>query len=130
MKKAGHETRAASTLWILDLLVFVILAAGILLEYSFMVIGAFILLAILQNFWRPILISRVAALSDPAQTATILSIESQSKSLFVAIFAPLIGLAIDTVSKFNADWRFLPIAGLGIMVSVLMVVTAGGVKDN
>ena len=57
MEKTGHEAKAASVLWILDLLIFAMLAAGTLAGYSIIVICAFIVLAILQNFWRPILIS-------------------------------------------------------------------------
>ncbi len=130
VKKTGNESRAAHRLWIFDLLVFIMLFAGILAGYSWVVIGAFILLAVLQNFWRPILISRFATLSDPAQTATVLSIESQSKSLFVAVFAPLLGWAIDAVTRVNTGWQFLPIAVLGIVISVIMLVTAGGVNKN
>ncbi len=130
VKKTGHESKAASALWILYLLVFTVLAAGILVRYPLMIIVAFVLLAVLQNFWRPILVSRVATLSDPAQSATILSIESQSKSLFVAVFAPLVGLTVDAVAKVNADWRFLPVAALGIVISLGMAVTANGVNTK
>lgn len=122
VEKFGGEIKASRSLWVFDLLAFAVLAGGILAGYLPVVILAFILLAILQNFWRPILISRCASLSDESQTATILSIESQTKSLFVAVMAPVIGWAIDMVTAIKADWQFLPIAVLGIVVSFLVLV--------
>ena len=125
--KFGGEIKASRTLWIFDLLAFTMLAAGILAGYLPVVILAFILLAILQNFWRPILISRCASLSSESQTATILSIESQTKSLFVAVMAPVIGWAIDVVTTVKADWQFLPVAVIGIIIPFLVLVF---VRDN
>ena len=88
-----------------------------------MTITAFVLLAVFQNFWRPILVSRVASHADSAQTATVLSIESQAKSLFVALIAPLLGWSVDLAASYDPDLRFLPIAALGIPVSVLILLT-------
>ena len=56
-------------------------AIGIAWAITWLIIAAFISIAILQNFWRPILISRCADMTKHSQTATILSIESQAKSL-------------------------------------------------
>jgi hypothetical protein len=81
-------------------------------------------LAILQNLWRPVLVSRIAHLADPSRTATLLSIESQAKSLFVAAAAPLLGWAVDAVAAARADWRFLPVAVAGSGVCLLMLATA------
>lgn len=122
LKKIGNEIKAARSLWIFDLLVFTILAGGILAGYPPVVIGAFILLAVLQNFWRPILISRCATLADETQTATALSIESQAKSLFVAITAPLLGWAIDAVTIAKPDWQFLPVAIIGIIIPAIILI--------
>ena len=120
--KFGGEIKASRSLWVFDLLAFIIMAGGIFAGYVPMVILAFILLAVLQNFWRPILISRCVSLCDGSQTATILSIESQAKSLFVVVTAPVIGLTIDMVTAVKAEWQFLPVAVLGIVVSFFVLV--------
>ena len=117
----GGEDRSARLLWRIDLLVFAAMAGGILAGLAPLTVGAFVLLAVFQNFWRPILVSRVASHADSAQTATVLSIESQAKSLFVAIVAPLLGWSVDLVTSYDQDLRFLPIAALGIVVSGLML---------
>ena len=119
----GGEDRSARWLWLMNLLVFAMMAGGILLGLSGLAIVAFVLLAVFQNFWRPILIGRVASHADSAQTATVLSIESQAKSLFVAMVAPLLGWSVDLVTSYDPDLRFLPIAALGILIAASMLLT-------
>jgi MFS family permease len=122
-KRFGGESRAARLLWLMNVVVFVALALGILGGLSLIAILAFVLLATFQNFWRPILVGRVASHADSAQTATVLSIESQAKSLFVAIVAPLLGWSVDLVAPYSQDLRFMPIALLGILISALVLLT-------
>ncbi len=123
VKKFRGEISAARSLWIFNLIVFITLAVGIFTGCLSVVIIAFVLLAVLQNFWRPILISRCATLSDQTQTATVLSIESQTKSLFVAIIAPLLGKSIDALANVKSEWQFLPLAVLGIVIPAIMLLT-------
>ena len=122
-KAFGGEERSARALWWMNLAVFGLMAAGILADLRPLVIVAFVLLAVFQNFWRPILIGRVASHADSTQTATVLSIESQAKSLFVAVVAPLLGWSIDLIAAGGRELPFLPIAALGLAVSTLMLVT-------
>ena len=122
-KKFGGEDRSSRLLWRVELLVFAGMALGIFVGLFPVVIVAFVLLAVFQNFWRPILIGRVASHADSAQMATVLSIESQAKSLFVAIVAPLLGWSVDLVGSCDPDLRFLPIAVLGVVVSASMLLT-------
>jgi len=122
-KTFGGEDRSARLLWWMDLVVFAVMAGGILAGFSPLTIVAFVLLAVFQNFWRPILIGRVASYADSARTATVLSIESQAKSLFVAIVAPLLGWSVDLVTSHDEHFRFLSIAALGIVVSASMLLT-------
>jgi MFS family permease len=120
-KHAGGEAKAARKLWMINLLTFLILGIAIWQNINLIIIAAFILIAILQNFWRPILISRCADLTEPSQTATILSIESQAKSLFTAIMAPILGWSIDYVGGIDSGLRFIPVALLGVIVSALVL---------
>ncbi len=124
----GGEDRAARLLWVVDLAIFAMMAGGILTGVLPIVILAFVLLAIFQNFWRPILVSRVASHADSAQTATVLSVESQAKNLFIAVVAPLLGWSIDFITSYDQSLRFLPIAGLGLIVSAAMLLTRSADK--
>ncbi len=117
VRRCGSERAAAHRIWTMDLMIFALMTAAIALGYPQLAIVAFIALSVIQNFWRPILISRVAAHADSAQTATVLSIESQARSLFTAIVAPLLGLTVDLMSE---PYRFLPVGILGLFIALVM----------
>jgi hypothetical protein len=59
----------------------------------------------------------------------VLSIESQAKSLFVAVVAPLLGWSVDLVTSYDASLRFLPIAALGLAVSTWILLTGRADRD-
>ena len=115
-RRAGSEDRAARGIWVMDLAAFALLVAGVMLNWAVLLVVAFVALAILQNFWRPILISRVAEHTEPDRAATILSIESQAKSLATAVMAPLLGFLVDRMPK---DHKFLPVGLLGLLVAAI-----------
>jgi MFS family permease len=126
----GGEMLAAYWLWALMLLTATTMAFGALLDHSWMMIGAFMVFAIGQNLWLPISVSRVAEGAGKRQTATILSIKSQAKCLFVAVAAPLVGWGADRIteaarssSAIQPSWRLLPIAGIGIALATLALAT-------
>ncbi len=129
-EKAGDEEKASKLILIAA---FVIYAALVPLFYYKMYIpavGLFVLLNIIQNFWRPILISRFDNYSDESKGATILSIESQSKTLATTIFAPLIGYSIDFVKHNNYGGEFWTIGLFGALISFALIATAKGNKSR
>jgi hypothetical protein len=123
VRRCGSERRASLFVWFGEVAGFALLLVGVLSGGKLMMILAFLLLAVLQNLWRPILVSRCAALSGRDQMATVLSVESQAKSLFVAVVAPLLGWSIDRLSLLAPDWRFLPLALLGVVLPVIMLLS-------
>ena len=120
-KTAGGEAKAARKLWLINMFSFALLGIAIWQNLNLIIIAAFILIAILQNFWRPILVSRCADLTEPSQTATILSIESQAKSVFTAIMAPILGWSIDYIGSIDCELKFMPIAILGVIIPACML---------
>jgi MFS family permease len=126
--RAGSEQRGAVWVWAMDLLVFGVMALAMFMGWSPVAIVAFIALAMLQNFWRPMLISRFSEYANPEQTATVLSIESQAKSMAAAVLAPAIGWAIDRMPDVggggDGTGRFLPVAIVGICVASIMLATS------
>jgi hypothetical protein len=91
----GGEKAAASFLWFLNFVCFMLLTGFLYLELYTPASLCFLGLAVLQNFWRPVAISRINSYSKKENTATLLSIESQVKSLFIIVSAPLLGLLLD-----------------------------------
>lgn len=94
---------------------FILLGIGLLMrnEWVWGVILLFLLLYIVENIRRPCFVDVIGDMIDKNERATILSVESQLKSIFVAVLAPLIGLCAD---YFSIDSSLF---GLGIVVFVL-----------
>ena len=112
----GGDEGAARFLWWIDLALFALLIPALWFNWNPAIIVLFVGLAILQNFWRPGLISRFNAQSTPEMSATILSIEAQSKSLATIILAPLLGLLVDLVGNFSP----VGIVGTCIAAAILL----------
>jgi len=144
-RRSGSEEKGARWLWVMDFAAFGVLTGGVLAGVPGVAIIAFISLAVIQNFWRPMLISRFADRSDPEKQATLLSIESQAKSLFAAAILPVMGLLADNIphlarrvapslglsAETSADtWRFLPIGLLGMVMAGAMLVMRPSAKPD
>ena len=71
--------------------------------------AGFVLLALLQNARRPVFVSFLNRLMDRTQRATTLSIESQGRSIAVALLAPLSGWVGD---RWGLDAVFWLLAAL------------------
>ena len=95
----GGESRAARRLWVITAAV--LAEVGTTLYFGVFWAGAlgFVFLALLQNFWRPITITRVDNETDAKMGATMLSIESQAKAIGAMILAPVLGLAVDGLAR-------------------------------
>ena len=89
----GHATR---WLWRANLLGFALVLGALRLGWTSVAVVVFLVqTGALQNLFRPVQLARLDEHTPAELQATILSIESQSKALFVAALAPLVGLALD-----------------------------------
>ncbi len=121
-KRMGGDDDGCRFIWRISLLLFLMLT--IFLYYELLLWGliAFIVLHIIQNLWRPMLISRFDACSRPETGATILSIESQAKSLFTIVAAPLLGFVIDYFNQGSLHKNYWPVGALGLLIVIVMIV--------
>lgn len=118
----GSDEGAARVMWWVNFGLYALLIP-VLWFYTYpAIIALFIGLAILQNFWRPGLISRFNAQSTPEMSATVLSIEAQSKSLATIVLAPSLGWLVDRVGSF---W---PVGVVGALIAVAILLVYRG-KD-
>ena len=120
----GGEDAAGTFIWRVDFLVFACLIPGLWLDWYPVSILGFIILAIFQNFWRPVLVSRINAHSESRMGATVLSIESQGKSFATMLLAPLLGWCVDRAGGF---W---PVGLIGALIAVGMLLTAKNNTDS
>ncbi len=116
--KAGDEDRAARLLWGVNALLFVVLSVAAYHQLAIAMIFAFVLLDTFQNLWRPVQLSRIDAHGKEEQGATLLSIESQAKRAAAVIVAPVLGLAVDTVTAHNLGGPYWPVGVLGATVAL------------
>ncbi len=123
--RAGHEDETARLLWGLICAAFVGLFPSMYYGVHWIMIALFVLLYVIQNIWRPVLISRFDAHSDETKGATILSIESQAKSSATMIMAPVLGLAVDLARYHGIGVsEFWPVGVLGGIIAVGFFLTA------
>lgn len=116
----GGDEGAARFMWWIDLALFALLIPALWFNWYPAIIVLFVGLAILQNFWRPGLISRFNEQSTPEMGATILSIEAQSKSLAIIILAPLLGWLVDSVGNFS------PVGIVGTCIAIAVLIAYRG----
>ena len=107
---------AAFTGWIflVTLGVYVVLLPSLFKGWVVPAILGFVVLAILQNLWKPVFLERVDDRSEAALGATVLSIDEQSKALFVAVAAPLLGWSVDS-------FGLAGVGGLGVLTSLAVL---------
>jgi hypothetical protein len=118
----GGEDEAGYFIWRVNLFVFACLILALWLNLHPVSILGFIVLAVFQNFWRPVLVSRINAHSESQMGATVLSIEAQGKSFTTMLLAPILGWSIDRAGGF---W---PVGILGALIASGMLLT--GKKNN
>ena len=115
--RSGSESAAADKLWKWNFFVFSLITIAAWFQWNILLVLGLIVLHVIKNLWRPILISRIDARSDPHEGATILSIESQSQRLATMILAPLVGWLIDVVRNNQLGGEFWPIGVIGASVA-------------
>jgi MFS family permease len=125
--KQGGEDQAARFLWLVILLILTVMVPALYFGWYAVIIPGFIALYVMQNFWRPVLISRIDNHSDEVMGATVLSIESQVKSFCTMILAPLMGLVVDQMdTRSIGALPFWPVVLVGAVIALVFVLVRGG----
>ncbi len=107
-RRAGGRPAALRMVYLASVAAAVAIALA--LQQSWLVLGVlgYIAIAALQNARRPIFVAELNEHMDKPQRATMLSIESQTRSFGFAIFAPLTGWIAD---HYTLAWAvaFIPV---------------------
>jgi len=120
----GGEEQGASLLWKGVLFVYLLLAVVLYFRWYYVAIAGFVALHVIQNLWRPILISRFDEYATETHGATVLSIESQAKSVSTILAAPLLGIAVDFINRHGFGGEFWPVGAVGALIAFIMLATA------
>ena len=119
--RAGGEEGGTRAIWAFAAVAYVSLVPLLFYERYYIAIAVFVLLALAQNVWRPIQVSRFDEFAGEQEGATILSIESQSKSLATMIVAPMFGASVDLVRLHCTGGEFWPVAAIAGVIAVVML---------
>jgi len=120
---AGGEQSGSNLLWKVVLIIYLALIPLLFFQYYYIAVVGFIILSLIQNFWKPMLISRFDDFASETQGATILSIESQAKSVSTMLAAPIMGMAVDYITGRNLGGEFWPIATIAAIIALFIIIT-------
>ena len=119
--QAGGEERGAFLIWKGAFVVYLLLTVLLYLKWYSIAIAAFVTLYVVQNLWRPILISRFDEYATETHGATVLSVESQAKSASTILVAPLLGIAVDCVTAQGFAGEFWPVGAVGAVAAGMIL---------
>ena len=120
---AGSEEKGSRLLWKVVFVSYLALAPLLFFDQYYMAVVGFVILSVVQNLWRPILISRFDAYAGEAEGATVLSIESQAKSVSTMVVAPVFGAAVDFARAQGSGGEFWPVATIAAVIAALILLT-------
>lgn len=93
LHRFGEKQKIVNIMWLLSGSILILLAFFI--HSLWLVMGFFILLYMLMNARRPLMVEVMGDVTQSDYRSTVLSVESQMTSLWIAIFAPILGLIAD-----------------------------------
>jgi MFS-type transporter involved in bile tolerance (Atg22 family) len=67
-----------------------------------------------MNIRKPLMVERIGDVTDDDKRATVLSVEAQTSSLLIVIFAPLIGLLAD----YSMSLMFMIFSGIMFIIFI------------
>lgn len=113
LRVSNHDF-LTNLMWVLSGIVSLMI--GLFVENILVVFIGFILLYILLNIRKPLMVEIIGDHADPTRRASVLSIDSQLTSIFIIVFAPILGYISD---QFSYGLTFL-LVGI-VMVSIYVI---------
>ena len=112
VKSIGKPGVLIAYIWL-----FTAIAIGVLsffLDSIFVVGMMFLFLYVMMNIRKPLMVERIGDVTDSDKRATVLSAESQTASLLIVVFAPLIGLLAD----YSMSMMFMVFAMIMLLIFI------------
>ncbi|RME25331.1 MAG: MFS transporter [Deltaproteobacteria bacterium] len=122
-KKAGSERAAARVVWTATLFCYAAMLPSLLTDLKPAAIACLVLAYVLQNFYRPLFVSRLWDFCPENMAATVLSVETQLRSFVVMLLAPAVGAAVDWATAIDPSSGLWPVSAAGIAAAVAYVLS-------
>ena len=117
-KRLGSLDRASGRLWLIAFFSGLGAFAALYCRVWWAAIICFVIQLVFENIWRPIMMSRLDVAGKAKTDATTLSVESQMKSIFIAVASIPVGYTIDRLDGDLYPVGLL-IAGVALMALLL-----------
>lgn len=117
--RAGSTRRASQWLWAGAVVAGAAVLVGAIWSWPVALIAGLVSLYIIEAMWRPLVASRFDEDTPEHQGATVLSVESQGRSVVGALLAPTLGYAVD---NFAAEPSYIPVGVLAVGLPTLVLV--------
>ena len=98
VRALGTSSKTLNVNLILNIAIYLLAGIALLTKLHPMALIMFLGIFLIQNFHRPVLVGYIGEVTDSKRMATMLSVENQSRAVFIALFAPVIGHLVDTFS--------------------------------
>lgn len=119
--RAGGEEEGSRFLWKTVFVLYVSLIPLLYFGYYYLAVTGFVLLALIQNLWQPVQVSRFEAFACETKGATILSVNSQATAVATMIVAPVLGAAVDLVRGQDIGKDFWPVAVIAASITFIIL---------
>ena len=93
--KFNESSKSLNLTYILTVFIIAIIGLMINSGFTYLIIILFIIFYVIRNLRRPIMLDYIANIIEEKERATMLSIESQFRTIFIVAAAPIIGYTAD-----------------------------------
>jgi MFS family permease len=93
--KLNGSSKSLNLTYILTAIIIAFIGLMINSGFTYLIIILFILFYVIRNLRRPIMLDYIANIIEEKERATMLSIESQFRTIFIVFAAPIIGYTAD-----------------------------------
>lgn len=114
---AGHSSAVLAAMFAVA---YGLTGAFLAIGWPWPAVLVFVAMGVMQNLWRPLQVGRFHGMASSRETATILSIDSQSRSLFAAVLAPVMGVLVDHLAAGRHPAPLYALAPIAILTLPLM----------
>jgi MFS family permease len=93
--KLNESSKSLNLTYVLTAVIIAVIGLMINSGFTYLIIILFILFYVIRNLRRPIMLDYIANIIEEKERATMLSIESQFRTIFIVFAAPVIGYTAD-----------------------------------
>jgi MFS family permease len=124
VKKLGSSEVLLAYIWFLTGIIMITLS--FFLNSVIITAIVFMLLYVMMNIRKPIMVERIGNVTDKEKRATILSVEAQTSSLLIVIFAPIIGL----IAEYSMSLMLVIFGSLMLVIYLSSIIYNHKMKHN